>query len=281
MKTNVSHRFSYFLLFVILSSTFSLFSQQVDTIGVYSSKMNIEVNNIVILPDKYDQSNRVYPVIYLLHGYGGNHLSWLKTVKPTLPELATKWQIIIVCPDGKNSWYWDSPINPKSQYDTYVSKELVSYIDSHYKTIKSPRGRAISGFSMGGHGALWLTINHPGVFGACGSMSGGVDIRPFPKNWDMPKSLGDYATNKALWDSSTVITNVDKLAENNIPLIIDCGQDDFFLDVNENLHKLLLSKKIQHTYIITSGKHNSQYWNKAIEWQLDFFAKFFFLENSN
>lgn len=280
MKNQISNRFTYALLFLIFSSTFFLSAQQVDTVGVHSSKMNIEVKNIIILPDGYDvQSDKVYPVVYLLHGYGGNHLSWLKTVKPALPQLATKWQLIIVCPDGKNSWYWDSPINPKSQYDTYVSKELVNYVDDHYKTVKSPKGRAISGFSMGGHGALWLTIQHPDIFGACGSMSGGVDIRPFPNNWDMAKSLGSYAANKSVWDANTVITNIDKLAANNTPLIVDCGQNDFFLEVNENLHKLLLAKKIKHTYIMTSGEHNPKYWNKAVEWQLAFFIKFFSSEN--
>lgn len=280
MKSKILPRFTYLLLVAILSSTFSLFARQVDTVAVYSRKMNLEVKNVIILPDGYSaQSEKAYPVVYLLHGYGGNHLSWLKIVKPTLPQLATQWQFIIVCPDGKNSWYWDSPINPESQYDTYVSSELVNYVDNHYKTIKSPKCRAISGFSMGGHGAIWLTIQHPDIFGVCGSMSGGVDVRPFPKNWDMAKALGDYAGNKALWDANTVITNVDKLGANNTPLIFDCGQDDFFLDVNENLHALLLSKKIQHTYIMTSGKHNRQYWNKAVDWQLTFFAKFFFPEN--
>lgn len=275
MKLKMPCRLAHFLVLFILNGAISLFAQQIDTIGVYSPKMDIQVDNIVILPDGYDeQSDQQYPVVYLLHGYGGNYLSWLKTVKPTLPQLANQYQLIIVCPDGKNSWYWDSPVNPKSQYDTYVSSELVNYIDTHYKTIKSPKGRAISGFSMGGHGALWLTMQHPDVFGVCGSMSGGVDIRPFPKNWDMSKSLGSYANNKAFWDAHTVITHIDKL--NNIPLIFDCGQDDFFLVVNEDLHKRLLDKKIQHTYIMTSGEHNSPYWNKAVDWHLAFFADFFF-----
>ncbi|PXV62524.1 S-formylglutathione hydrolase FrmB [Dysgonomonas alginatilytica] len=278
MKIKLPCRFLCFLLLIVLNGSLSLFAQQVDTIEVYSPKMEVYVKNIIILPDGYNKESKIaYPVVYLLHGHSGNYLSWLKVVKPTLPQLANKYQMVIVCPDGKNSWYWDSPVNRKSQYDTYVSQDLVNYVDTHYKTIASPKGRAISGFSMGGHGALWLTLNHPDVFGVCGSMSGGVDIRPFPDNWDMSKALGRYATNKAVWDAHTVITNAEKLR--NIPLIFDCGEDDFFLEVNENLHKLLLDKNIQHTYIMTSGKHDSQYWNKAVEWQLDFFAKFFFPEN--
>ena len=124
-------------------------------------------------------------MLYLLHGYSGRYDSWV-SLKPTLPQDATRLGMIVVCPDGQNSWYWDSPIDPKFQFETYVSKELVQYIDQNYKTITSPKGRAITGLSMGGHGGLWLGINHPDVFGACGSMSGGVDIRPFPNNWSMP-----------------------------------------------------------------------------------------------
>ena len=90
--------------------------------------------------------------------------------------------MIIVCPDGGfGSWYWDSPVDAGSQYETYVSNELVTWIDSKYKTIKTRKGRAITGLSMGGQGALYLAFRHQDIFGAAGSMSGGVDIRPFPE----------------------------------------------------------------------------------------------------
>lgn len=275
MKKRLFCGLFYLLLLIVVNSGCSLSAQRVDIVDIYSSSMNIVVNNIVILPEGYNSElKEKYPVIYLLHGYGGSYLSWLKVIKPELPELADKYQFIIVCPDGKNSWYWDSPFNKKSQYETYVSQELVNYIDEHYKTIALPRGRAITGFSMGGHGALWLTMQHPEVFGGCGSMSGGVDIRPFPGNWEMAKALGSYPDNKTLWDTHTVITNVDKLK--NIPFIFDCGEDDFFLNVNENLHRLLLDKEIKHTYITTSGGHDIQYWRKAIDRHFEFFSDFFY-----
>jgi len=62
-----------------------------------------------------------------------------------------------------------------------VSKELIQWVDENYRTIAERGGRAISGLSMGGHGGLFLGFRHQDVFGACGSMSGGVDIRPFPE----------------------------------------------------------------------------------------------------
>lgn len=248
----------------------------VDTVEVYSNKMGRSIKNVVILPDGYDKTKDVkYPVLYLLHGHGGRYDTWVNGTKKTLPQDATKWGMIVVCPDGQNSWYWDSPINPKLQFETYLSKELVDYIDKQYNTLATPKGRAITGFSMGGHGGLWLGINHPDVFGACGSMSGGVDIRPFPNNWEMSKSLGTYKQNPKVWDEHTVITQLDKIKPGALAIIFDCGKDDFFYDVNEKLHKEMLSRNILHDYIVRPGDHSHGYWNNAIDYQMQFFSKFF------
>ncbi len=262
-----------FLLFFIY--VVNLNAQAVDTITVRSQKMGVDLKNVIILPDGYDKnSDKTYPVLYLLHGYTGKYDSWIH-LKENLPQQASRLGFIIVCPDGKNAWYWDSPIDPKLQYDTYVSKELVNYIDSNYKTIASPKGRAIAGLSMGGHGALWLAINHPDVFGACGSMSGGVDIRPFPNNWEMKNALGTYKDNPQLWEERTVITQLNKIEPNSLAIIIDCGTEDFFFQVNENLHKEMLYRNIKHDYIVRPGAHNNEYWINAIDYQLTFFHKFF------
>ena len=99
--------------------------------------------------------------------------------------------MIFVCPDGENSWYWDSPINPSSQFETFVSQELPDWVDAHYPTLPSREGRAVAGLSMGGHGALWTAVRHKDRFGAVGSVSGGVDIRPFPDSWEMKAQLGE------------------------------------------------------------------------------------------
>ena len=138
--------------------------------------------------------------------------------------MASNFDMIIVCPDGLNSWYWDSPINPSYRYETYVSKELINYIDSQYRTYNNRKGRAITGFSMGGHGALWLAFRHPDTYGACGSISGGVDIRPFPENWEMKQLLGPYSENPQRWNEYTVINQSPYNSKSGpLAIIIDCG----------------------------------------------------------
>lgn len=267
------------LLFVaiVLSVTIPGYTQTVDTISVYSPSMKKQIKNIIILPASYgQQSQQKYPVIYLLHGHGNNYTGWVKRTKPDLPQIASNLDLIFVCPDGKDSWYWDSPINPDSQYETYVSRELIGYIDSNYQTNSSRNGRAITGFSMGGHGGLWLGFRHPDTFGACGSLSGGVDIRPFPNNWNMKDQLGTYAENPKRWDEHTVINQLPyNKSHGPLSIIIDCGTSDFFYDVNQKLHEKLLSLDIPHDYIIRPGDHSHTYWNNAIDYQLLFFRKFF------
>jgi S-formylglutathione hydrolase FrmB len=270
MKTTLKHVFLAAFIFAVGS----VYGQTVDTMTVFSSKMNKEIKNLLILPKGYDKSSpNLYPVLYLLHGYGGKFFSWNDL--SNLPEDASNHNLIIVCPTGENSWYWDSPVNPKSQYETYVSKELVNYVDDNYNTLKSNKGRAIAGLSMGGHGSLWLAINHPDVFGACGSMSGGVDVRPFQNDWDLKSYLGTYRDNKAVWDSHVVMEQLYKIAPGQLSIIIDCGFDDFFFKVNEELHQRLLFNKIPHDYITRPGGHNGKYWENAFDYQLLFFAKFF------
>jgi S-formylglutathione hydrolase FrmB len=245
----------------------------VDTVETYSASMKKTIKAVVITPDNYS-SVKELPVVYLLHGHGGGYADWISRAKG-FEKAADQYQLIIVCPDGNNSWYWDSPIDPRYKYETYVSKELVEWIDGKYKTIKSPKGRAITGLSMGGHGALYLAFRHQDVFGAAGSMSGGVDIRPFPNNWDMAARLGKYAQNPDNWEQHTVINLLHLLTPTSLSLIIDCGTDDFFFKVNENLHQQLLQRNIPHDYITRPGAHNWPYWNNAIGFQLLFMNNFF------
>lgn len=264
------------LLIGIIAFSLTSFAQKIDTVSVYSSKMGREIKNVIVTPAGYDRnSNKRYPVVYLLNGYGGDHLTYINSIKKTLPQIASEKEMIFVCPDGQNSWYWDSPIDPKFQFETYVSKELTAFMDKSYRTIATPKGRAITGFSMGGHGALWLAINHPDIFGACGSISGGVDIRPFPNNWNMKDRLGIYANNKEIWDRHTVIEQLHKIQPNSLDIIFDCGIDDFFYEVNIQLHKKMLHMNIPHEFISRPGKHDGAYCINALDYHIVFFEKFF------
>lgn len=263
--------FSVLLMFWVVAVQ----AARVDTVMVKSTSMDKEVQVVYVVPDKaLGNKAEACPVVYLLHGYGGNARTWIG-IKPNLPEIADEKGIIFVCPDGKNSWYWDSPKNPAYRYETFVSSELVKHTDTHYATVPEKKARAITGLSMGGHGGLWLGIRHKDTFGAAGSTSGGVDIRPFPTNWQMNKQLGEYAANKGVWDQHTVINQIDKIQDGDLALIIDCGEQDFFLEVNKELHKRLLARNISHDFITRPGAHNGQYWNNSIDYQILFFDKFF------
>ncbi|MDR0891322.1 MAG: esterase family protein [Mediterranea sp.] len=263
------------LIVMLLALVAPSFAAKVDTLLVHSPSMNKEVQVVVITPDAaWGKKATPCPVVYLLHGYSGNARSWI-ALKPSLPQIADAKGMIFVCPDGKNSWYWDSPLNPAYRYETFVASELVNYIDSHYATIANRRGRAITGLSMGGHGALWLAFRHKDTFGACGSTSGGVDIRPFPQNWEMDKQLGEFASHKKSWDEHTVVNQLDRIAHGDLAIIVDCGEDDFFLNVNKDLHNRLLARHIDHDFITRPGGHTNSYWRNSIDYQLLFFQKFF------
>lgn len=249
-----------------------LFAAQVDTLSVRSECMRKGIKTIVVVPDVAKE--RACPTVYLLHGFGGNYKTWLQ-IKPELPQIADRMGFVFVCPDGAGSWYWDSPRNPDVRYETFISTELVRFVDARYNTIKERSGRAITGLSMGGHGAMWNAIRHSEVFGAAGSTSGGLDIRPFPKSWEMYKQLGARDEHPDVWDTHTVINLVPGLENGRLALIVDCGYGDFFFDVNQKFHEALLERGIDHDFLVRPGEHNNTYWRNSIDYQLLFFQKYF------
>lgn len=267
-------RKQFLLLWMLLGISLCVQSAQVDTVYIRSNAMNKEVKTVCIVPQSRTKMLQRYPVIYLLHGYGGEAKTWVD-MKPELKQIADEKGIIFVCPDGENSWYWDSPKDPTYRYETFVSKEMVEYVDNHYPTLADRHHRAITGLSMGGHGALWNAIRHRDVFGAAGSTSGGVDIRPFPKNWEMSIQLGTKEENPEVWETHTVINQLEGLKDGELALIFDCGFDDIFFKVNNELHRKLLEQKVGHDFISRPGGHNRTYWRNAIDYQILYFDKFF------
>lgn len=265
--------YRYFLLWVTLHLILGANASRVDTVSTYSPSMRKDIKAVVILPDTYQKSSK-YPVVYLLHGYSDNYRRWPNAA--AVRQAADLYNQIIVCADGGfSSWYWDSPIDSSFRYETYISKELTAWVDAHYSTISNARGRAIAGLSMGGQGALYLAFKHPDVFGATGSMSGGVDIRPFPNNWDMAKRLGKYADHQDNWEKHTVVNLLHLIEPKTLSIIIDCGTDDFFYEVNQQLHQQLLYRNIPHDFISRPGGHTWAYWENAVGYQLLFFHNYF------
>lgn len=243
-----------------------------DTITIPGGRwLDTDMKVTVAVPDGYRCGNDTthYPTVYLLNGHGGHYKSWGTLLN--LDSAATAYGCIIVCPSSMNSWYWDAPINPGRQMESFFVESLIPTIDSLYRTIPCRTQRAITGFSMGGHGALWLAIRHKDLFASAGATSGGVDIRPFPKNWNMAKALGTIEEYPERWDSHTVATAIDSLKPGDLNIIFDCGTDDFFYKVNCQLDSALNKRGIFHTFITNPGAHTAAYWHKSIIPQLDYF----------
>ena len=262
------------LALFLFCAVLSLQSAEIQKQEVYSDAMkkNIPVN--VILPDscKTDAEKR-YPVVYLLHGAGNDYTS-LATRAPVLTGEIDKGDFIVVCPSAENSWYIDSPVDDSSRYSTFCGKELVAWIDENYRTIPNRENRALCGLSMGGHGAMYLAINHLETFSIAVALSGGLDIRPF-NAWNLPGILGDRKEHPENWEKYTVINQIDRLKNRDLAISIDCGTEDFFLNVNRATRNKLLEKKIEHDYCERPGGHGWEYWNNVFPYAAIFMNKHF------
>lgn len=271
------------LLFTVVSFVNNVFAndgfQSINHIYVPATYIASPMDVKVILPDSYSTLiDKKYPVVYLLNGWGGDEDTWLKYNEPRLDSLASVYDMILVCPDGRNTWYWDAPVDSTIKMESFFVKELVPFIDKNYRTIADAKHRAITGFSMGGHGGLWLAMRHSDVWGSGGSMSGGVDILDNPKwalSWDMYKRLGDREENVEIWKSHTVLSLVPQLTPNQLNIIIDCGVDDFFINANRTLHKELLKYNIPHDYTERPGRHVHPYWKNSTRHHLIYFHEVF------
>ncbi|OKL42120.1 alpha/beta hydrolase [Pontibacter flavimaris] len=271
-------RFYTFLLLLALSILTA--QANVDTLTIQSPSMQKTLKAGVVTPDGHQKKkNGPYPVLYLLHGYSGNFSDWLKTPpqKDLLQQMADKYQLIIVTPDGGfSSWYYDSPVDQASQYETFITQELRGEVEKKYKTISERSGRFISGLSMGGHGALYLSARHPDLYVAAGSMSGALNVNGIAHE-NLLKSieavLGPKQENAGLFRESSVVHMVPQLKASGVKFMIDCGVDDFLIEDNRELHRRLVYEKVPHEYIERPGAHTWAYWGNALEYHLLFFQK--------
>jgi S-formylglutathione hydrolase FrmB len=244
------------ILFISVFKTCFLFAAEVDTVTISSRVMQKDIRAVVIKPSTYEKSVNRFPTVYLLHGYGGSFRNWITRV-PELSKLADANQLLIVCPDGDTaSWYFDSPVNQKMKYETYIGKEVPAYIDERYKTIPHREARAITGLSMGGHGAMFIGYRHAQTFGGMGSMSGAVDLEGLKKSRLIKDILGDTISNEKYYQEFNVMNLVKKYPTDSVAIIIDCGVDDFLFEANQKLHQVLLNLKTPHDYIERPGKHD-------------------------
>lgn len=272
---------SVVLTFACFAASFAC-GNVIRQVAISSASMGKDIPASVILPDAYEThaTNR-WPVIYILHGAGGTHRRYIDA-NLGLPNLADRFQVILVCADGgKTSWWFDSPVDPSFKYETHVAKELVPWIDSHYRTITERGKRAIMGASMGGHGACWIGFRHKELFGAVGVIAGGVDIWDFPKNWEIAKRLGPRDEFPERWREHSAVTEAAKLKNGEIEIVSIIGTSDFFLAPNRKMHKILSDNKVAHFYIETRGwddkssGHDFSFTAVALPTAINFIRTFF------
>jgi len=262
------------LVFILFLSVTS-FAGTVDTVSIFSKSMSKAIKAVVIEPDNYKKKSNRFPVVYLLHGYDGWYSNWIIRA-PELKNYADTYQTIIVCPDGaKSSWYFNSPIDTAYRYETYIAHEVVDFIDKNYRTLADKKHRAITGLSMGGHGALFLALLHPDIFGAAGSMSGGLDMKEVGYRFDVPLRIGDTLKYPQNWNNYSITGIIDKYTGTTVTIIFDCGIGDIFIEGNRRLHQKMLVLKIPHEYTERPGLHDWAYWRNSVEYQLHYFRNFF------
>jgi enterochelin esterase-like enzyme len=135
----------------------------------------------VYLPPGYSTSaTRRYPVVYLLHGFPGRPLAFIETVDMGVVDdvFTTRRHepAILVLPFGSTGTFtdeeWVNAVGAGNGWSTFVSHDLVDYVDAHYRTIASAHGRALAGLSEGGYGAVNIALHNPREFSVVESWSG-------------------------------------------------------------------------------------------------------------
>jgi putative tributyrin esterase len=202
----------------------------------------------ILLPTTYAQSSRRYPVLYLLHGGGQDHLAF--ATRSWFRPLASR-EMIVVTPSVGDSWYVNSVADPKAKYEDFVVKDLVEYVDSRYRTVASREGRAVAGVSMGAWGAMLLGLKHPQLFGAIGAFSAPFGISRQDPKMDMTSrtqqrfGVPDTADRRER-DPGTLATTIPL---ESVPMLyLACGNQDLFVADNRAFAQRLTVRKISYEY---------------------------------
>ncbi len=230
---------------------------------------------LAYLPPGYDRNlNARYPVTYLLHGGGGTDTEWadygLVDAADRLMGSGTIPPFIIVLPQGDQEYWVDHVVDRAvgangERWGTYTAHEVVAEIDTRFRTIARPAGRAIGGLSMGGHGAFQLSLNFPGIWSVVGAHS--PALRPFG---DAPTYLGAGAEFAAR-DPFALIRSKVGIAR-TLTYWIDTAESDPWFTQVAALHLELETLGIAHEWHPFPGGHDAAYWGGHLEDYLRYYA---------
>lgn len=224
----------------------------------------------IVLPKNYYMTEERYKVLFLLHGYSGNHNDWVN--KTFLVKYLKNHNLIVVTPEADNSWYSNSPVMKNRNYEDYIVKELIPYVEKKYRIISTRHGRAIAGLSMGGYGSVKIGLKYPEMFGFVGSFSGAFDWMKFiEREGHLSQSLREAfgPTRSEHWDKNNVYVLIDSIKTLNLPYFyISCGKDDQIdglLLSNRKLIEKLHQKGILYEYHELPGGHTWHFWDEEIK----------------
>lgn len=222
----------------------------------------------IVLPKDYAASARRYPVLYLLHGWNGSYKNW--ETLTNLTAYSKDLPLIVVMPDGENSWYVDSETVPADRFEQYLANDLTEDVDEHWRTLCSGHRRAIAGLSMGGYGALKTALKHPGMFAAALSLSGAFqaadpaleseeELKP-----SLQRAFGS-ANSRARRENDLLAILKNTSAAQAPYLFVSCGAGDrVFLPANRKLAAILSEQGFRYEYHETAGAHEWRYWDEQL-----------------
>ncbi|MEJ7646584.1 MAG: alpha/beta hydrolase-fold protein [Chryseolinea sp.] len=276
----------HLIIFALIFFTTHATAQQgflKESLSVKSAVLGKDVKYSIYLPADYERSNRIYPVLYLLHGYSDDHTGWTQFGEAHL--IADKVigeggaaPMIIVMPDAGVSWYINNH-NGTVKWEDFFIKEFIPHVDATYRTRPSKNYRAIAGLSMGGYGTMIMATKHAELFSAAAPLSAGIFtndeiVDGEDEMWKVV--LGDLYGGKELVGKKRLTEHYSKnsilslVSSGNIETLksvryyIDCGDKDFLIKGNMALHSLMIDKKIDHEFRVREGSHNWTYWRTSL-----------------
>lgn len=260
-------------LFYFSQSTVSEYTFVSDSLG------KITKSGYIYLPAAYKtNTTEKFPVLYLLHGDPGSSKDWvqngnIRQIADQLIKSGEMQPVIIVMPDGngpiiKNAQYLNADVAQQKMED-YIVRDVITYIDSHYRTLAQKNMRAIGGSSSGGYGALNISFHHPDLFSVVFGLS--AYIEPIGDEVSQLLTASSVEKNK-------LINVVNELDPKITPLIfLYYGEHDMFNfnQDNELLHKKLTERKIPVEVLADDNGHDWLTWQNAIPQALIFTSKQF------
>jgi putative tributyrin esterase len=245
---------------------------------VESAALGRRMSYRVILPPGYNDSLRRFPTLYLLHGLTGNYRDWES--RTNVFRYSRDHEVLIVMPDGEDSWYTDSQGTPAAKFESYIARDLIADVDRTYRTIGTRHGRAIAGLSMGGYGAMKFGLKYPNLFMFAGSFSGALAAGQASFTGGRNEKLAkELLTIYGPAESQTRVDNdlllvLEKANVTALPFIyVDCGTEDGLLASNRAFVAALQTKKAKYEYRELPGAHTWDYWDRQVAQLLDVLAR--------